>query len=122
MADETLQHDTTLATPAAVPASPQVTETQYPERQYPENQPGDGQYSERQFAGSQFTDSEVAELRRRLDEDSGDHGGSRFGWFLIGFFAALLSITVAALVFLAVSDTDDDGNINLDVPAVNVEG
>ena len=127
MADETLQHDTTLATPAAAPASPRVTETQYPETQYPEGQPRDGQYTDgqstdRPFAGSQFTDREVAELRRRLDDESGDHGGSRFGWFLIGFFAALLSITVAALVFLAVSDTDDDGNINLDVPSVNVEG
>ncbi|HSP27569.1 MAG TPA: hypothetical protein VLN74_03390 [Ilumatobacteraceae bacterium] len=109
MADETLQHDTvhdtgrdsghdtTLATPVAVPGSPQVIE-------------------------SQFTDSEVAELRRRLDDDSSDGGGNRFAWFLIGFVAALLSITVAAVVFLAVSDRDDDGNINLDVPAVNVEG
>lgn len=92
MADETLQHDTTLATPVAVPASPQ------------------------------FTESEVAALRRRLDEDPSDSGGNRFAWFLIGFFAALLSITVAALVFLAVSDRDDDGNINLDVPSIDVEG
>jgi hypothetical protein len=44
------------------------------------------------------------------------------GWFLIGFFAALLSIAVAAIVFLAVSDEDDDGNITVDVPAVDVEG
>lgn len=92
MADETLQHDTTLATPVAVPASPQ------------------------------FTESEVTALRRRLDEQPDDSGGNRFGWFLIGFFAALLSITVAAVVFLVVSDRDDDGNINLDVPSVDVEG
>lgn len=95
MADETVQHDTaqhdtTLATPVAVPASPQ------------------------------FTESEVAALRARLED--GDGGGNRFGWFLIGFVAALLSITVAAIVFLAVSDRDDDGIINLDVPSVNVEG
>lgn len=95
MADETLQHDTTYAAPAATPVAVPT--------------------------GSQFSESEVAELRRRLHEPQ-DNGGNRFGWFLIGFFAALLSIAVAAIVFLAVSDEDDDGNINLDVPAVDVEG
>ncbi len=70
----------------------------------------------------QFTDGEVAELRRRLNDDPDDHGSSRFGWFLIGFVAALASIAVAALVFLAVSDEDNDGNINLDVPSVEVNG
>lgn len=67
----------------------------------------------------QFTDGEVAELRRRLNDN---HGSSRLGWFLIGFAAAIASIAVAALVFLAVSDADDDGNINLDVPSVEVDG
>jgi len=70
---------------------------------------------------SQFTDGEVVELRRRLNDDPDQHGASRFGWFLVGFIAALLSIAVAALVFLAVSDRDDDGNINLDVPSVEVD-
>ncbi len=69
-----------------------------------------------------FTEAEVIELRRRLGEDHDDQGSSRFGWFLIGFVAALASIAVAALVFLAVSDRDDDGNINLDVPSVEVDG
>jgi len=68
-----------------------------------------------------FTDGEVAELRRRLNDDTDEHGAGRFGWFLVGFFAALASIAVAALVFLAVSDRDDDGNIDLDVPAVEVD-
>jgi hypothetical protein len=92
MADETLQHDTTYAAPVAVQAAPQ------------------------------FTDAEVAELRRRLGERPDDNSNSRFGWFLIGFVAAILSVAVAALVFLAVSDDDDDGNINLDVPTVDVDG
>ena len=133
MADETLQQDNTLATPTSPrDTDGRVTDNQYTDNQYAGNQYGDSQVgntrsdgsqlAERQPTQGQFTDSEVAELRRRLDDESGDHGGSRFGWFLIGFFAALLSITVAALVFLAVSDTDDDGNINLDVPSVNVEG
>ncbi len=95
MADETLEHDSPHAAPAAAPVAVP--------------------------APAQFSDSEVAELRRRLHEPQ-DHGGNRFAWFLIGFVAALLSITVAAVVFLAVSDEDDDGNINLDVPSVDVEG
>lgn len=70
----------------------------------------------------QFTDAEVVELRRRLSEQPEDHHASRFGWFLIGFIAALASIAVAALVFLVVSDDDNDGNINLDVPSIEVDG
>jgi hypothetical protein len=92
MADDTLQHESTRPAPVAVHTAPQ------------------------------FTDDEVAELRRRLNTRPDDGGNSRFGWFLIGFVAAILSIAVAALVFLAVSDEDDDGNINLDVPAVDVQG
>jgi hypothetical protein len=90
MEDDTLQDETTTATPVAV-------------------------------IEPQFTDGEVAELRRRLNSDPDQHGASRFGWFLIGFIAALATIAVAALVFLAVSDRDDDGNINLDVPSVEVD-
>lgn len=44
-----------------------------------------------------------------------------FGSFVIGFIAALIVAAIAAGVFLAVSDSDDDGNIQLDVPAVDVE-
>jgi hypothetical protein len=84
--------NTTLATPVMVPASPQ------------------------------FTEAEAAELRRRLHDEHDNKGASRFGWFLIGFVAAIASIAVAALVFLAVSDEDDDGNINLDVPSVEIGG
>ena len=92
MADDTLHHESTHTAPVAVHTAPQ------------------------------FTDAEVTELRRRLHESPEDNGNSRFGWFLVGFVAAILSIAVAALVFLAVSDEDDDGNINLDVPAVDVQG
>ena len=70
----------------------------------------------------ELTDTEVIELRRRLERDPDDGGGNRFGWFLIGFVAALVTILVAAMVFLVVSDRDDDGNIQLDVPSVEVDG
>jgi len=93
MADDTLQHEPATATaPVAVQTAPQ------------------------------FTDSEVAALRQRLSENPDAQGANRFVWFLVGFAAALLSIAVAAVVFLAVSDEDDDGNINLDVPSVEVDG
>lgn len=69
-----------------------------------------------------LTDAEIIELRRRLDDDPVEQGSNRFTWFIIGFVAALLAIAVAALVFLAISDSDDDGNIELDVPSVEVDG
>lgn len=100
MADDPIQQDTTTyVTPeASIPPAANV-------RTVPE-----------------LTDSELTELRRRLDRDPDDGGGNRFGWFLIGFVAALVTILVAAMVFLVVSDRDDDGNIQLDVPSVEVDG
>ena len=92
MADDTLQHESTYAAPVAVQTAPQ------------------------------FTDAEVTELRRRIHERPDDNSNSRFGWFLVGFVAAILSVAVAALVFLAVADEDDDGNVNLEVPAVDIPG
>ena len=41
--------------------------------------------------------------------------------FLAGFLTALVLAAIAAIVFLAVSDSDDDGEIRLDVPAVDVD-
>ncbi len=41
--------------------------------------------------------------------------------FITGFLAAGLLAAVAAIVFLAVSDRDDNGNIQLDVPTVDVD-
>jgi len=40
--------------------------------------------------------------------------------FLAGFLTASLLAAVGAIVFLAVSDRDDDGNLRLDVPEVDV--
>lgn len=45
----------------------------------------------------------------------------RFGSFLAGFLTAIVLAGVALAVFLVVSDSDDDGNIQLDVPAVDVD-
>lgn len=59
------------------------------------------------------------ELRRQVEAGSG--GGNRFVWFLIGFVAALAAGAVASVAFLAVSDADDDGDVDLDVPAVELD-
>lgn len=61
----------------------------------------------------------AASLRRHVEEASG--GGNRFAWFLMGFAAALVAGVVAAVAFLAVSDSDDDGNVQFDVPVVDVD-
>lgn len=44
-----------------------------------------------------------------------------FGSFLAGFLTAAVLGALALVVFLVVSDSDDDGDIQIDVPAVNVE-
>jgi hypothetical protein len=41
--------------------------------------------------------------------------------FLAGFLTALVAAAIALVIFLAVSDADDDGEIQVDVPAVDVE-
>lgn len=40
--------------------------------------------------------------------------------FITGFLTAGLLAAIGAIVFLALSDRDDDGNIQLDVPQVDV--
>ena len=44
-----------------------------------------------------------------------------FWSFLAGFLFALIAGAVGIVVFFAVSDADDDGNLELDVPAVDVD-
>lgn len=41
--------------------------------------------------------------------------------FITGFLTAGLLAAIGAIVFLAVADRDDDGNIQLDVPQVDVD-
>lgn len=43
------------------------------------------------------------------------------GSFVTGFITAVVVAALALVVFLVVSDSDDDGNIQIDVPAVNVD-
>ena len=45
---------------------------------------------------------------------------SRFPAFVAGFVTAVLVAAAAFAAFLIVSDSDDDGTINVDVPAVQV--
>ena len=59
------------------------------------------------------------ELRHHFEESAG--GGNRLVWFLVGFVAALAAGAIASIAFLAVSDEDDDGGVELDVPAVEVD-
>lgn len=54
-------------------------------------------------------------------EHDADSRGFSFGSFLIGVLVTLIAGAIAIGVFLAVSDSDDDGNIQLDVPAVDVD-
>ena len=46
---------------------------------------------------------------------------SRVPAFLAGFVTAVVLAAVAFAVFLVVSDSDNDGTINVDVPAVQVD-
>ena len=66
-----------------------------------------------------ITPEAAEELRRHVADASG--GGNRFVWFLLGFVAALLAGVIASVAFLAISDEDDDGGVQLDVPAVDVD-
>ncbi len=47
---------------------------------------------------------------------------SRIGPFVAGFLTATIAALAAALVFLAVSDADDDGSVEIQVPAVDIDG
>lgn len=44
-----------------------------------------------------------------------------FGSFLAGFLTAAALAALALVAFLVVSDSDDDGDIQIDVPAVDVD-
>ena len=45
---------------------------------------------------------------------------SRVPAFIAGFVTAVIVAAIAFGTFLVVSDSDDDGNINVNVPAVDV--
>ena len=55
------------------------------------------------------------------DTDASEPGGTRFVWFMAGVAAAVAAAGIAAIAFLAISGADDDGSIELDVPAVEVD-
>jgi len=46
---------------------------------------------------------------------------SRVPAFVAGFLSALVLAAASFVVFLVVSDSDDDGNVDVDVPAVQVD-
>ena len=41
--------------------------------------------------------------------------------FIAGFLTAVVAAAITIVVFLAVTDADDDGQIELDVPTVDVD-
>lgn len=62
------------------------------------------------------------EVREVHVEHSGESDTpSRVGPFIAGFVTAALIAAASVLGYLAVSSDDDDGNIELDVPAVEVD-
>jgi len=73
------------------------------------------------------TDSPVVETTRDADYREYrttepvivDHP-SRWPSFLAGFITAIILAAIAFGTFLVVSDSDDDGNIDVNVPAVDV--
>jgi len=71
---------------------------------------------------ARLSDAEVARVRTLLNDGTLDDGASRFKWFMLGFLAALLALVVAAGAFLVVSDADDDGQVDVNVPEVDVGG
>jgi hypothetical protein len=66
-----------------------------------------------------ITDEAAEALRHHVEAASG--GGNRFLWFIGGFVAALVAGAVAAVLFLVISDQDDDGNLQIEVPAVELD-
>lgn len=72
------------------------------------------------------TDFEVAEGDRRIIIEKHVHTQvqepkSSIPAFIAGFLTAGLVAAVGAIAFLAVSDRDDDGNLQLDVPQVELD-
>ncbi len=54
-------------------------------------------------------------VRTQVDEPS------RVPAFIGGFLTAAVLAAIGFVTFLAVSDSDDDGNLQIDVPAVDVQ-
>ena len=64
------------------------------------------------------TATQPAVVIRSTEPDRRSFG---FGSFLAGFLSAILLAAFALAVFLVVSDSDDDGDIRIEVPAVDVD-
>lgn len=79
------------------------------------------QRSDTKLGDNHLTDAEVTRVRTLLNDGSLDDERSRIKWFLLGFLAALLAIVVAAAIFLVVSDDDSDGDVDLEVPNVDLD-
>ena len=56
-----------------------------------------------------------------MQSHDSDTRSFQFGSFLGGFLTAIALAAVTLVVFLVVSDSDDDGNIQVEVPAVDVD-
>ena len=65
-------------------------------------------------------DDRAAVVEREIHHHEPTRSGT-FKGFVLGFLTALVLAVMAAVIFLALSDDDDDGQVELDVPTVDID-
>ncbi len=83
-----------------------------------------GMTNEEHTTDTATTGPVVAPPREVVVERTIEREPVKSGWvrpFLAGFLTAVVAGAVAIAVFLVVSDADDDGTLDVEVPAVDVD-